>query len=147
MAAGSWTWFNRAKGRPGTGTINYTGDTLKLALTTSSQALSATFVGSSTNCLYADLTNEVANGNGYTTGGVTLASVTWTQSTGTWTFDCADSSWTSASFTAKYGVLYDDTASGKPLLLFFELDTGGSVTVTNGKLAITENASGVFTLS
>lgn len=147
MAAGAVTFFNKNKGSLCNGLIDVNSDTWKVALTTSAQALSATFVGSSTGCLYADLTNEVANGNGYTTGGATLGSVTWTQSTATWTFDAADTSWTSSTITAKYAVGYSDTATGDPLVWFFELDTGGSVSTTNGTLLIQWNASGIWTLA
>ena len=146
MAAGTVTWFNIAKGKISTKPINFGSDTFKVALTTSTQAIAATFVGTSTDCRYSDLTNEVASGGGYTTGGATLGSVTWTQATATWTFDAADTSWTSSTITAKYAICYDNTLANKDLCWFFELDTGGSVSTTNGTLLITWNASGIFTL-
>lgn len=146
MAAGSWTVFNIGKKKLADGTFDLDTHTFKLALTTSAQALAATFVGTSTDCRYADLTNE-ASGTGYTTGGKTLVA-TWTQSTGTITFDVDDQAWTSSTITCKYGVIYDDTAANKNLVAFVDLDTGGgSVSTTAGTLTITINASGVFTLA
>ena len=52
----------------------------QVVLCTSAEALTAS---SLTNGLYSDLAHEVANGNGYTTGGVVLTGVTLTRSGGT----------------------------------------------------------------
>ena len=147
MAAGAWTVFNIAKKKLADGTFDLDTHTFKMALTTSSQALADTFAGSSTDCRYADLTNEVANGNGYTTGGKTL-SATWTRATGTITFDVDDQAWTSSTITARYAVIYDDTATNKDLLCFCLLDsTPADVSTVSGTLTVTINASGVFTLA
>jgi hypothetical protein len=58
--------------------------TFKVTLHTSSYTFAAT------HNVYADLTNELATANGYTNGGLALASVTWTQTSGTATFDAAE---------------------------------------------------------
>jgi hypothetical protein len=145
MAAGNWTVFNRAKLKLANGTFDLDTQTFKMALCTDAQALAATFAGSSTDCRYADLTAEVASGGGYTTGGKTLTP-TWTQATGTITFDCDDQAWTSSTITAKYAVIYADNTNDD-LLCFCELDTGGSVSTVSGTLTVTINASGVFTLA
>jgi len=144
MAAGNWIVFNRAKLKLANGTFDLDGQTFKMALTTSAQALDATFAGGSTDCRYADLTAEVV-GTGYTAGGNALVA-TWTQSTGTITFDVDDQSWT-GTITAKYAVIYLTTGNAD-LLCVVDLDTGGgSVSTTAGTLTITINASGVFTLA
>jgi hypothetical protein len=146
MPAGNFIVFNLAKLKLANGTFDLDTQTFKMALTTSSQALAATFVGTSTDCRYADLTAEVAAGGGYTTGGKTL-SATWTQATGTITFDCDDQAWTSSTITAKYAVIYADNTNDD-LLCFVDLDTGGgSVSTVSGTLTVTINASGVFTLA
>lgn len=75
MAAGTPTLFIPAKKKLLTAGFNLTSDALKAVLTTSAQALVAGFVGASGDARYADLTAEVANGNGYTTGGQALAGV------------------------------------------------------------------------
>ena len=145
MAAGAWTVFNIAKEKLADGTFDLDTQTFKMALTTASQALAATFAGTSTDCRYADLTNEVANGGGYTTGGKTLT-CTWVRATGTITFDCDDQAWTASTITAKYAVIYADNTNDD-LLCFCELDTVGSVSTTAGTLTVTINASGVCTLA
>jgi len=148
VAAGNVTLFYRSLPKLLTGIHDLDTHTIKAALTTSTQALTADFAGTSTDCRYADLTNQVANGNGYTTGGVTL-SMTVTRSTGTVTVDSTvDPSWTSATFTAKYLVIYNDTATNKDLLAYVDLDTGGgSVSVTAGTFQVPIAAGGLFTLA
>lgn len=145
-AAGKWKLYNAAKFGIGSGLIDLDSHTFKCALYTSSSNANTL-----TNTLLADLTNELANGSGYTTGGTTLTGVTWTNSSGTITFDCADPTWIASggSLTFRYAVIYDDTASGKPLLCVCLLDTApANITVPSGnQFIITINASGAFTLS
>jgi len=145
-APGKWKLYNTAKEKIGQGLIDLDGHTFKMALFTSSSNCNTL-----THDELADLTNEVANGSGYTTGGVTLSGVTWTNSSGTITFDCVDAEWIASGgdITARFAVIYDDTASGDPLLCVCLLDTApADVTATSGNaLTIIINASGVFTLS
>lgn len=147
MAAGNFTLLNIAKKKILDGsTIDLDGHTFKLALTLTAQSIDATFAGSSTDARYADLTQEAANGAGYTTGGTALTSVTLTRSTGTITFDAADVTFTSLTKTFKYGVVYDDTATNKDILGFVDFDTTpGSVTVSGSNFVVQWNASGLFT--
>lgn len=148
MAASAFTVFNKAKEKLADGTFDLDTHTFKMALCGASQALSAAFAGTSTDCRYSDLTDQLANGNGYTTGGVTLTGVTWTESSGTLTFDCNNPQWTGLTKTGiKYGVIYDDSDTNKGLLCFFELESGSTINVTAGTLDVTINAAGVFTLA
>lgn len=144
MAAGNFTFFDIGKLKVLNGTIDLDTDTIKAALTTSSQALSASFSGSSTDARYADLTNE-ATGTGYTAGGQALSSTTLSQSSGTVTYDAADLTWSALTSTFKYLVLYDDTAANKDLIGFWDLNTSGSVTLSGSDLTITFDATGIFT--
>lgn len=145
MPAGSWIVFNRAKLKLANGSLDLDTNPFRMVLTTSSQALAATFVGTSTDCRYSDLTAEVV-GTGYTATGK-LLTATWTQATGTITFDVDDQAWTSSTITAKYAVIYADNTNDD-LLCFVDLETGGgSVSTTAGTLTVTINASGVFTLA
>jgi hypothetical protein len=126
------------------GRIDLDDDDLKLALFTSTHTPNA-----ATDTAFGSLTNEVTNGNGYTTGGESLTTISWAQSGGTATLDADPVQWTASggSIQARYGVLYDDTAAGKDLILYVELDTS-DVTATDGNtLTVTWNASGIFTLS
>jgi hypothetical protein len=146
MAAGKWKLYDTAKLYIGDGTTDLNSHTFKIALFTSSSDANTL-----TESTYAGLTNEVASGTGYTTGGNTLSGVTWTQSSGTATFDATDATWTASggSITARYAVIYDDTSASKVLLCVCLLDTApADVTVTSGNtLTIQFNASGIFTLS
>jgi hypothetical protein len=92
-----------------------------------------------------------ASGTGYSAGGATLGSVTWTRSTDVYKFDAADTSWTTTggALTAKYAVIYDSTPGSdatNPVIGYINLDgSGGDVTSTNGTFSIVWNAGGIFT--
>lgn len=152
MAAGKWKLYDLAKKYLADGTHDLDDTTnWKMALFTSSSNCNTLSVGTS---VYGDLTNEVANANGYTTGGVAIGSETWTNSSGTITFDCSDGSWTASggSITARFAVIYRNATVNsivKPLLCVCLLDTTpADVTATTGNtLTVSINASGVFTLS
>jgi hypothetical protein len=95
---------------------------------------------------YGDLSNEVANGNGYATGGATLANKTVTQTGKVTKFDADDVSWANSTITARYAVLRDATnatAANQKLLAY--VDFGADKTSSSGTFAITWNASGIFT--
>lgn len=141
MAAGTWTFPNSARTDLLNGTFDIDSDTWKMAL-----FLSTSNIGSGSTT-YAGLTNEHANGNGYTTGGI---SVTLTLSgTTTVTVDIGtDPVWTASggSIVARFAVIYE---VGGRVLCYCLLDsTPGDVTATTGNtLTVAANASGVFTLA
>ena len=88
--------------------------------------------------------NEVV-GTGYTAGGVAVSSPTWTQTSNVLTFTSAGSpQWTTASFTAYGGLVYDTTASNEGLSYNY---FGGAQTVTAGSFTISWNASGIASFS
>jgi hypothetical protein len=103
-----------------------TADTFKIALYTSSATLDATTTA------YA-ATNEVASGGGYTTAGNTLTSPTTTSSGTTAFVDFADSSWTSATFTARGALIYNSTQSNKSVVV---LDFGSDKSVSAGTFTV-----------
>lgn len=150
MAAGNWTFYESFREYMADGTIDLDTDTFKCAL-----YLSTSNAGTLTsNSVLADLTNEHANGNGYTTGGVTLGSVTWTRSGATVTFDSADAQWTASggSIVARRAVIYKSGTANSitnPLVVTCLLDnTPADVTATAGNtLTVQMNASGIFTQS
>jgi hypothetical protein len=152
MAAGKWKVYDQAKVYLANGTHDLDDTTnWKMALFLSTSNANTLSVGTA---VYGDLTNEVANANGYLTGGVAVASETWTQSSGTATFDLADGVWTASggSITARFAVIYRNATVNsivKPLLCVCLLDTTpADVTATTGNtLTIQINASGAFTLS
>lgn len=107
-------------------------DTIKIALYTSSASLGAATTVYTTS-------NEVANGNGYTTGGNTLANKVVATSGTTAYFDSDDPEWTSASFTARGALIYNSTNSDKAIAV---LDFGGDFTVSSGTFRIVFPAAG-----
>lgn len=149
MAASAWRRYNKTPEYIGDGTIDLDNDTFKCAL-----FLSTSNCATLTHTVFANLTDQVANGNGYTSGGYTLLSVTWTEASGTVTFDSADPQWTATggSITARFAVIYKvGTANSitDPLIAYCLLDTTpADVTSTDGNsLTIQISASGIFTLS
>lgn len=83
------------------------GATVKLALLGSGYTPSD---GTSGHDEWADVSaNEIANGNGYTTGGATLASLAKAAVTGGWKLSSGNPSWTASGGNIpawRYGVLY-----------------------------------------
>lgn len=147
--AASITFYQSFREYIADGTIDLDTDTFKVTLHTSSYTPNA-----STHAVYADLTNELSTASGYTNGGATLASVTWTRSGGTVTFDAADTTWNASggTITARYAVIRKDgTANAivSPLVAYILLDTTpADVAVTTGNtLTLAWNASGIFTLT
>ena len=141
MAAGAWTFTSEGRTKLLDGTFDIDSDTWKMAL-----FLSTSNIGASSTT-YAGVTNEVANGSGYTTGG---ESITLTLSgTTTVTVDIAtDPVWTASGgpITARFAVIYE--VSGRVLVYCLLDSTPADVTATDGNtLTVAANASGVFTLA
>ena len=101
------------------------GDTIKIALYTSSATL-----GASTTAYTS--TNEVS-GTGYTATGYTLQNQVVATDGTTAYFDADDPEWTSASFTTAGALIYNATASNKAIAV---LSFGGDFTVTSGTFRI-----------
>ena len=113
------------------GTHNFTassGDSFKLSLHTSSATLNK-----STTAYASSGLNEVANGNGYTSGGVALTEVTPSLDGDTAITDFADASFTSATITARGALIYNDDQSDKAVCV---LDFGADKTSTSGTFTI-----------
>jgi len=111
-----------------TGTHNFTngtGDTFKIAMYTSSATLGAATTAYSTS-------NETS-GTGYTAGGNTLTNVTPTTSGTTAFTDFADTTWSTASITARGALVYNSTDSDKAVVV---LDFGSDKTSTAGDFTI-----------
>jgi len=103
------------------------GNTLKLALFTSSATLGASTTAYST-------TNE-ASGTGYTAGGETVTSVAVSLSGNVAFVDFADVSFTSATISDAAGaLLYNSSVSDKAIAV---IDFGSTKSVTGGTLTIT----------
>jgi hypothetical protein len=142
MAAGAWTFTDAGRTMLLDGTFDLDTDTFLMALFLSTSNIGA---GSTT---YAGLTNEHANANGYTTGGVSMGALTLAGTTTVTVDDPADVVWTASggSIVARFAVIYE---SGGNVLCYCLLDsTPADVTATTGNtLTVALNASGIFTLA
>jgi len=122
---------------------NAAGDTYKVRL------MSAATFNATHTTLAATNGTEVANGNGYITGGATLSGVTVaTTTTNDATFDANDVTWSASggSISAVAAILYNDSDTNDPPLAF--IDFGGTETAGDGTdFKIVWNASGIFTFT
>lgn len=109
--------------------------------------LDNTYTPSADHDLLAEVSGDEISGAGYDAGGKTLSGISWAASGGTATLDATDAQWTSATFTARYAVIYDDTQTSplKPILRI--IDFGSDQSVNNGTFTIQWNASGILTLN
>ena len=142
MAAGAWTFPNSARTDLLNGTFDIDSDTWKMAL-----FLSTSNIGSGSTT-YAGLTNEHANANGYTTGGIAIT-LTLSGTTSVKVDISTDPVWTASggSIVARFAVIYE---VGGRVLCYCLLDSApADITATTGNtLTVAADASnGVFTLS
>ena len=117
------------KGELASGTHNFSsgGNTFKLALYTANPYTTSSTVFSATNEVSS------AGGSNYPSGGNTLTGQTVTATTATTAIDFADTTFSSATFTAAFGAIYNTSASNKLVVV---LDFGGNKTATNGDFTI-----------
>lgn len=150
MAQGDVTLFNEFKEDVGQKIHNLSSDTFKLGLVTNAVTPAASTTdprwgaGGSTNLS----SSEVTPGGNYATGGPALASSSWSETSGTATFDATDVSIAQDAANpnnARWAIVYNSTSAGKEALAF--VDLGGVTDLTAGNLAITWNASGIFSLT
>ena len=142
MAAGAWTFTNGGRTSLLDGTFDLDTDTFLMAL-----FLSTSDLGAATTT-YAAVTNQHANANGYTTGGVSMGPLTLAGTTTVTVDDPADVVWTASggSIIARFAAIYE---SAGDVLCYCLLDsTPADVTATAGnELRVALNASGIFTLA
>ncbi len=147
-AAEGFEFYETARERLMDGSYDADDDTFDLALFLSTSDADTLTVG---NDVLADLTNQHANANGYTTGGNTLSTSTWIISGETVTFDAVDTVFTASggSIVARFGVVYNSTFVTDGLICKTILDSApADVTATTGNtLTIQFNSSGIFTLT
>jgi hypothetical protein len=135
--------------------LDWDGDTINVALVTSSYT-----PNQDTHDYWDDVVaNEVANGNGYTTNGITLTSKTpltmsefptgaYVAATNKIRLDAADVTWSSSTITARYAVIYDRSPASdatRPLLGY--VDFGSNQSSSNGNFTITWDANGIFEIT
>lgn len=151
MAVGKWKSYDFADKYFLDGTHDLDTNALKLALFQSTSNANTLSVGTG---VYGDLTNEVANANGYTTGGASLSglSVTRSGSTGIFTATLPTFTASGGNIVFRFGVIYVNATVNsivKPLIAICLADTTpADTTILNGNsLQWVANASGVLVLT
>lgn len=135
--------YGKAIGKMASGSINWTGATVKAALLTSTYT-----PNQDTHEFVSDLVlaSNQATGTGYTAGGVTLTGKTSTYDAGTNTHSlgCATISLTGATVTFRYVVFYVDTGSPttSPLLGWVDYVTNQAPVAQNVNFVVP--AGGLF---
>jgi len=93
-----------------------------------------------------DLSNELANGNGYATGGATLANqvVVEDDTNDLASSDADDTTWTTLTGTFRYAILVDVTNTNS-LICCIDFESNVSRTATD--LTLRWNSSGILTVT
>ena len=109
------------------GSHNFTSNTIKLALYTANPYTTA-------STQYTSGSANQVSGTGYTTGGNTLNNPVVANQTNVATLTFDQTQWTSATFGAAFGAIYNNSASDKLVVV---LDFGGTKSCSNGTFTIT----------
>ena len=147
MAATAWSFYNSFREYIGNAAFDLDGTSTAFYMALHTSAASA-LVNTKTLSTQASLANEVASGNGYTTGGASVTSRTWASvATDKYRFDSTAVIWTAtggAISNIKYAVIYQ--AGGK-LVCFSKLSTSQFTLAEDNTLTVTPSASGIFELA
>ncbi len=147
MAATAWSFYNSFREKLGEGDFDLSGTSVGFYLALHTSAASA-LVNTKTLSTQASLANEVANGNGYATGGASVTSRTWASvATDKYRFDSTAVVWTATGGTipnVKYAVIYK---SGGSLVCMSKLTTSQFTLAEDNTLTVTPSASGIFELA
>ncbi|MFP5258236.1 MAG: hypothetical protein ACLGQH_04360 [Acidobacteriota bacterium] len=133
--------FTSFKDGLGRSVFNLPSDTLKCALVTSA------YVPSADHAVLAEVAAAEASGAGYAAGGQTLTGLTWSAAGGKAMLRANDPTWTEATVTARYALIYVAKTAGSltnPLACL--LDFGADRGVTGGTFTVHFDAAGVLTL-
>ena len=141
MAATAWTLHDLTIERIGDNTVDLDNHTFRMALFRANSNAATQSVNN-----FSQLTNQTANGNGYTSGGQNLAGVTWSSSSGVATFDSNDVTWNASggSIIAQFAVIYNDTDTNKTVIAHSTLDPN-ELNITSGNfITVQMNSAGIF---
>jgi len=140
----AFNYFNHTVQDMGSGVMDLATDTLMFMLTNTLPV--------ATNHVYSDISGtELANGNGYTTGGGVVPSTSYTLSSSTSTLAASAFTWTSGPGNMgpfRYVVAYDGTPATKTLLGWW--DYGSSLTLLGAsgqQFIASPNGSLLFTVT
>jgi hypothetical protein len=148
MAAGNFTIYNEAKKHLMNGNIDLDTDSFRMSLFTS-----ASNVATATLSVISEVTNEVAEANGYSSSGKALT-VTWTAgaSASEYRFSFTTLTWTATGGTIpniRYAAVWKTGASaGARKLLAYAALTAAQFTLgTANTLSVAASANGLMELN
>jgi hypothetical protein len=140
----SFNKFNSFAAYMPNGAVNLASDTIKILLTNT--------IPVATNAVYSDISsNELGNGNGYTTGGATASLTSSTQVSGTYKYiaSMANPTWTATGAMGpfRYAVMYDSSAATKALIGWWDYGSPLTLANTNTFTVTLDASNGVFQLT
>ena len=129
------------------GNIDWVDDNMKCALLGDSYTFAASHAAWSTGDSLSPKNFEIANGNGYTTGGSSLDNCAVSQDdTADWAkLDADDEVWSGATINTWGAVVYDDTLSSDDLVCYF--DFAAQKSVSTGSLTLQWSTNGLMTIA
>ena len=148
MAATAWAFYNSFREKLGEGDFDLSGTSVNFTMSLHTSAASANATDA-TLSTYAAIGNEVANGNGYTTGGKSVSGRTWAAgaSAGVFRFDSTAVVWTATGGdvdSVKFAIIYQ---SGGKLVCYSKLSTSQFNLTQDNTLTVTPSANGIFELT
>ena len=146
MARGDLTVFEEFSKDLGNERHNFGTDTLKMGLITNA----ITPTANDATPTWGDYSSaQVSTAGGYTNGGITLASVTYTEAGGVATLDAANVSLSqnASGFTNAYWAIIYNYADLSGLNAICFIDLGGPVSEAAGPISVTFNAAGILTVT
>ncbi|MZE50126.1 hypothetical protein GTY86_02090 [Streptomyces sp. SID5770] len=111
------------------GQINFTSDTIKVALVGSGYTPNRNTQGA-----WSTVSTYEVSGSGYTAGGKALTGKALSYASYKLTIDADDVTWNGLTADVRWAVVYDDTASGKPLIGYVNL--GETLSLSNEDFTI-----------
>ena len=147
MARNDWVTFEEFSLDLANGVHDLGSDTFKVALidNTATEPAAAT----ATPEWAADFEGNEVSGTGYTAGGATQSGTSSAEADGVTTFDdTGNVTWSqngAGPTNIYWAILYNDSAASKECVGF--LDMGGPVSLVDGDVSITWNASGILTIT
>ncbi len=146
--------FNKVNsfvGTLGNAGVNFGTDTFKLILLNATPSSSdSVYNGAAFQIQSNTNAAEIANGVGYTQGGATIGSTTYSQSGGLGSLNGNSVSWTATGSMGpfRYVAMYDSSAganaNNRPVVGWW--DYGSSITLTNGNVFTVNTNAGLLTL-
>lgn len=136
----TFTFFDEYANNQGLANINLSTDTFQAAL-------SNTAIDDAADDELVDIT-QIAGTNGYTTDGVVLTTVDWSETgggTGIWQFTVDDFSWTASggTLTFRWIIIFSQTSTNDKLVGYW--DAGSALVLPDGFVFTMDiGANGVF---